>query len=87
MAHRDSAFAVILRRDQVLVVKPRGQKKWALPAAASSPRKRPGSPRSAKSARETGLDARLLALTGMYRRRDGSLRLRLRRPRRLAQSP
>jgi 8-oxo-dGTP diphosphatase len=73
MARRDSAFAVILRREQVLVVKPRGDKKWQLPGGGIKPRETPWIAALREVREETGLEARLLALTGIYRRRDGSL--------------
>jgi 8-oxo-dGTP diphosphatase len=73
MTRRDSAFAVIVRREQVLVVKPRGDRKWQLPGGGIKPHETPWIAALREVREETGLEARLLALTGIYRRRDGSL--------------
>jgi 8-oxo-dGTP diphosphatase len=73
MARRDSAFAVILRRDHVLVVKPRGGRKWQLPGGGIKSTETPWLAAIREVREETGLDARLLGLTGIYHRRDGSL--------------
>jgi len=72
MAHRDSAFAVILRRDQVLVVNPADRKSGPCRRRHQA-EETPWIAALREVREETGLDARLLALTGMYRRRDGSL--------------
>jgi 8-oxo-dGTP pyrophosphatase MutT (NUDIX family) len=73
MARRDSAFAVICRRRQVLLVKPRGRKSWALPGGGLKPLESPWAAALREVKEETGLDARLLALAGIYHRADGSL--------------
>jgi 8-oxo-dGTP pyrophosphatase MutT (NUDIX family) len=73
MARRDSAFAVICRRKQVLLVKPRGCDHWQLPGGGMKPRETPWVAVLREVKEETGLEARLLALTGMYRRSDGTL--------------
>jgi 8-oxo-dGTP pyrophosphatase MutT (NUDIX family) len=73
MTRRDSAFAVIFRRDRVLLVKPRGRDRWQLPGGGVKPREVPWVSVLREVEEETGLQARLIALTGMYRRRDGSL--------------
>jgi 8-oxo-dGTP diphosphatase len=73
MARRDSAFAVIIRRDQVLVVKPRESRKWQLPGGGIKPGESPWLAALREVREETGLAARLLGLTGIYHRRDGSL--------------
>jgi len=73
MARRDSAFAVIFRRRQVLLVKPRGRKSWALPGGGLKPFESPWAGVLREVKEETGLEARLLALAGIYHRADGSL--------------
>jgi 8-oxo-dGTP pyrophosphatase MutT (NUDIX family) len=73
MARRDSAFAVIHRRRRVLLVKPRGGKRWQLPGGGIKPHETPWRAALREIREETGLVADLLALTGMYRRADGSL--------------
>ena len=73
MTRRDSAFAVICRRDRVLLVKPRGRDRWQLPGGGVKSREVPWVSVLREVEEETGLQARLIALTGMYRRRDGSL--------------
>ena len=73
MSRRDSAFAVIRRRDQILVVKPRGARKWQLPGGGIKPHETPWVAAIREVLEETGLHAKLLALAGIYSRRDGSL--------------
>lgn len=73
MARRDSAFAVIRRRDQILVVKSRGARKWQLPGGGIKPHETPWVAAIREVLEETGLHAKLLALAGIYSRRDGSL--------------
>ena len=73
MARRDSAFAVICRRKQVLLVKPRGRDSWQLPGGGMKPHETPWVAVLREVKEETGLEARLLALSGMYRRENGSL--------------
>jgi 8-oxo-dGTP pyrophosphatase MutT (NUDIX family) len=73
MTRRDSAFAVICRRKQVLLVKTRAENRWQLPGGGVKARETPWSAVLREVREETGLEARLLALTGMYRRKDGSL--------------
>jgi 8-oxo-dGTP pyrophosphatase MutT (NUDIX family) len=73
MARHDSAFAVICRRRQVLLVKPRGRKSWALPGGGLKPLESPWAAALREVKEETGLEARLLALAGIYHRADGSL--------------
>ena len=73
MPRRDSAFAVIRRRDQVLVVKPRRRNRWQLPGGGIKSDETPRFAAIREIREETGLEARLLALSGIYRRRDGTL--------------
>ena len=73
MALRDSAFAVICRRRRVLLVKPHGGKRWQIPGGGIKPSETPWVAVLREVLEETGLEARLIALTGLYRRRDGSL--------------
>jgi 8-oxo-dGTP pyrophosphatase MutT (NUDIX family) len=72
---RDSAFAVILRRARVLLVRSRRRNRWQLPGGGL---KRAETPREAarrEVGEETGLVARVHGLTGTYRRSDGSVAL------------
>lgn len=73
MAHRDSAFAVICRRRHVLLVKPRDARRWALPGGGIKSSETPWVAVLREVEEETGLEAKILGLSGMYRRRDGSL--------------
>jgi ADP-ribose pyrophosphatase YjhB (NUDIX family) len=73
MQRRDSAFAVICRRRQVLLVKPLGRKAWALPGGGLKPLESPWAAALREVKEETGLEARLIALAGIYHRADGSL--------------
>jgi 8-oxo-dGTP diphosphatase len=70
---RDSAFAVIVRRSCVLLVRARKRRRWQLPGGGL---KRDETPREAlrrEVDEETGLEARILARTGRYPRPDGSV--------------
>lgn len=73
MARRDSAFAVICRRKHVLLVKPRDGRRWALPGGGIKSSETPWMAVLREVREETGLEAKLLGLSGMYRRTDGSL--------------
>jgi len=73
MPRPDSAFAIIRRRDQVLLVKSRFKHKWSLPGGSIEPGETPWEAAVREVGEETGLEADLLGLTGIYRREDGSL--------------
>ncbi len=73
MSRRNSAFAIICRRGQVLLVKARGRKRWTLPGGGLKSLESPWAAAIREVREETGLEARLIALAGLYHRADGSL--------------
>lgn len=73
MPRPDSAFAVIRRRESVLLVKSRFKRRWQLPGGSVEAGEAPWEAAVREVQEETGLDALLLGLSGIYRRRDGSL--------------
>lgn len=72
-ARRDSAFAVIVRRSRVLLVRAWDEDKWQLPGGALKRREKPREAACREVEEETGLRARIVARTGRYRRSDGSV--------------
>lgn len=73
MSRRDSAFVVIQRREHVLLVKSREKQRWQLPGGGMKPSETPWDAALREVDEETGLETRILALTGMYRRKDATL--------------
>ena len=73
MNRRNSAFAVILRRDRVLLVQPWFKRRWQLPGGSLEAGETPwkGALREVKE--ETGMEARIAGLTGIYPRDNGTL--------------
>jgi 8-oxo-dGTP diphosphatase len=69
---RDSAFAVIVRRSRVLLVRPRGKARWQLPGGGLKRRESHSDAARREVEEETGLVADILGLTGRYSRADGS---------------
>jgi len=69
---RGSAFAVIVRRSHVLLVRPRRKKRWQLPGGGMKRRETPREAARREVDEETGLVAEILGVTGIYRRSDGS---------------
>ncbi|MEK7866377.1 MAG: NUDIX hydrolase [Planctomycetota bacterium] len=70
MGRHNSAFAIIRHRDRILLVRTRCG--WQLPGGGL---KRDESPRAAARREvheETGFKARILGLTGVYERNDGT---------------
>ena len=67
MARRDSAFAVIIRRDQVLVVKPRESRKWQLPGGGIKPGETPEQAMYRELNEETGLAPQHVKILGRTR--------------------
>jgi 8-oxo-dGTP pyrophosphatase MutT (NUDIX family) len=63
MKFQDSAFAIILQDELILLVKARAKENWQLP----------GGRLVREVLEETGLDAAPRRLTGSYRREDGSV--------------
>jgi 8-oxo-dGTP diphosphatase len=70
---RDSAFAVIVRRSRVLLVRAWDEDKWQLPGGAMKRREKAREAARREVEEETGLRARIVARTGRYRRSDGSV--------------
>ncbi|MBV8881077.1 MAG: NUDIX domain-containing protein [Planctomycetaceae bacterium] len=73
MHHRDSAFAIILHANQVLLVKARAKENWQLPGGRLEPGETPHQALIREIHEETGLDAQAVRLTGIYRREDGTV--------------
>ena len=73
MPRRNSAFAVILRRERVLLVKPWFKRRWHLPGGSLEPGETPWRAALREVKEETGLSAKIAGLTGIYPRADGSL--------------
>ena len=73
MNRRNSAFAVILRQDRVLLVQPWLKRRWQLPGGAIEAGETPWKAALREVKEETGMEARIAALTGVYSRSNGSL--------------
>jgi 8-oxo-dGTP diphosphatase len=69
---RDSAFAVIVRRSRVLLVRPRGKARWQLPGGSLKRRESHFDAARREVEEETGLVPHIVGLTGRYSRTDGS---------------
>lgn len=70
---RNSAFAVIVRASRVLLVRARGRSRWQLPGGGMDRGETPRQAARREVLEETGLDAAIQSLTGIYERADGSL--------------
>lgn len=70
---RNSAFAVIVRRSRVLLVRTRRGERWQLPGGGLEADETPRQGARREVHEETGLEARILGLTGVYGRSDGSV--------------
>src|SRR5436189_2423914 len=73
MEQRDSAFAIILQSNQVLLVKARDKNNWQLPGGRLESGETPTEALLREVKEETGLTAEILQLTGKYRREDGTI--------------
>lgn len=69
---RDSAFAVIVREEYVLLVRARRRRRWQLPGGGLKRRESPLEALRREVDEETGLRARVQVLSGAYLRSDGS---------------
>jgi 8-oxo-dGTP diphosphatase len=69
---RDSAFAVIVRRSLVLLVRARRKRRWQLPGGRLERRESAREAARREVGEETGIEARILDRTGVYLRSDGS---------------
>jgi 8-oxo-dGTP pyrophosphatase MutT (NUDIX family) len=70
---RDSAFAIILHSNQVLLVKARDKHNWQLPGGRLESGETPIEAVLREVKEETGLTAEILQMTGKYRREDGTV--------------
>ncbi len=73
MELRDSAFAIILNSNQVLLVKARDKNNWQLPGGRLESGETPIEALLREVKEETGLTAQILQMTGKYRREDGTV--------------
>lgn len=73
MRLRDSAFALILQDDHLLLVKARAKEHWQLPGGRLEPGESTADALIREVLEETGLDAEPRRLTGRYRRDDGTI--------------
>jgi 8-oxo-dGTP diphosphatase len=73
MSCRHSAFVIVVQSDHVLIVKARNKGHWQLPGGRIKPGETPVEAVVREVREETGLRARVGALTGTYQREDGSL--------------
>jgi 8-oxo-dGTP pyrophosphatase MutT (NUDIX family) len=73
MIRPDSAFAVIRRNRHVLVVLPKGKRRWKLPGGKLKSRETAVQAARREVREETGLSLRISGLSGIYRRSDGSM--------------
>lgn len=72
---RDSAFAVIVHGQRVLLVRARGRRRWQLPGGGLKRRETPLEGLHREVDEETGLTPQVRALVGAYPRSDGSFAL------------
>lgn len=73
MLLRDSAFVILRHGRRVLLVQSRRSRRWQLPGGGVEAGESPMQAALREVEEETGLRARLASLTGVYRRKDGSL--------------
>jgi 8-oxo-dGTP pyrophosphatase MutT (NUDIX family) len=73
MELRDSAFAIILHSDHILLVKARDKSHWQLPGGRLESGESSVDAVVREVREETGLRAEVVRLTGRYRREDGTM--------------
>jgi len=73
MKFQDSAFAIILQDELILLVKARAKENWQLPGGRLEPGESSADALIREVLEETGFDAQPRRLTGTYRREDGSV--------------